>query len=640
MLSLIRRTLNSWVVLLLLGLLVVAFVVTGVRDPFGSGGVAGGSLAKVGRHNITEAEFAQEFDRFMRRAREQSPTLTNAEAAKQGAVEQVLDQMVRAQALEQFGRQQGVSISQRAVDGQIASIPAFQSGGKFDEATFRRLLAEQRISEKQLREGIAGDAIRSQLIQNLAIGATVPTGLVAPYASLLLEVRSGSIGAVPANADVGLPTDAQLDAFYKAHLSAYTIPERRSFRYALLTQAIAMAGVTISDAEIKRYYDEHQDLYGGIEQRQLAQAVVPGQDVAGKIAARVRAGEPFAKVAAELAGFSAADIDVGQVTEKRFAESTSPAVAAAAFKAAANGVAGPIKSDFGWHVVQVVKVIPSPKRSLDEARGEIVAKLRDEHAQDALSDAVAAAQDAFEGGQSFAEVAKAKKLTIVEVPAVTVAGTAPGTTYRPDPAIAPLVKQAFDPENSGQPTVQQVDKQTFALLDVGDTVAASPVPLAQIRQQVAANWIAVERMDRARATANAIVAEASKGKPLPAAFAERKLALPQLASIRRIDLGQQVKVTPPIAALFTLSQGGARAIPAPNGAGWIVVRVDKVTPGDPSREPGIAQATRAQIATALPDELARQFTNAVEREVGVQRDLKAIARVRARYLGGGDAAAR
>lgn len=639
MLSFIRRALGSWVVLLLLGLLVVAFVITGIGDPMGGGGVAAGSVAKVGDENITEAEFAQDFDRFMRRARETNPALTNAEAAQQGAVEQVLDQMIRSAALEQFGREQRVSISQRAVDGQIASIPAFQSGGKFDEPTFRRLLQQQRITERELRDGLTGDAIRGQLLQNLSIGATVPRTLVEPYAALLLETRTGSIGTVLANADVGAPTPAQLEAFYKTNIKAYTLPERRGFRYALLTQDGAMASVVTTDADIKRYYDENQETYGGIEQRQLSQVVVPTQDAAAKIAARVKAGEPFATVASALAGYSAADLDVGQVTQKRFADATSPAVAAAAFGAAANGVAGPIKSDFGWHVVQVRQIVASPKRALEAVRADIVAKLRADHAPDALSDAVAAAQDAFEEGKSFADVARERKLTVAQVPPVTATGAAPGTDYRFDTKLAPVLKAAFDPENAGQPSVQEIDKTTFALLDVGDTVAATPVPLAQIGPQVAANWAAVERMKRAKAAADAIVADVAKGKTLAAAMAERRLPAPQSASIRRLDVGQQGKVTPPIAALFTLPERGVRAIPGPNGAGWLIVRVDKVTPGDPALAPQIAQATRAQIANAMPDELARQFTNAVEREVGVKRDAKAIARLRTRYLGGSGAAA-
>lgn len=638
MLALIRRALTSWVVLLLLGILVVAFVITGVGDPFGGGGPAAGSLAKVGKDQITEVEFGQTFDRFMQRAREGNPTLTNEQAAREGGVEQILEQMIRSEALEAFGVDQGISVSQRFIDGQIAGIPAFQSGGKFDQATYERALAAQRISDRELRDGIRGDAIRSQLLQNLQLGAHVPQALVAPYASLLLESRSGTFAVVPAERmNVPAPTDAQVNAYYQANIKGYTIPERRPFRYALLTKAGATAGITVSDADVQRYYDEHQQVYGGIEQRALQQVVVQDRNVADRLAARAKAGEPFAKVAAELAGYTAADLDVGVQAQTRFAQSTSPAVAAAAFALPSGGVTAPIKSDFGWHVVRVNTVVPSRKRPLAEVRDEIVVAVRAERGEDALSDAVAAAQDAFDEGEGFADVAKARGLTVVEVPPVTRDGRVVDSDFKIEPRLASLLAQVFEPDNSEQPTVQEVDKETFALLDVGDAVPATPVALSKIRQAVAADWVRTEGMRLAKAAADAIVAESSKGAPLAAALSKRGLPAPRALSGRRIDIargGQQVP--PPLALMFSLPQGGIRAMPAPGGQGYFIVKVDAVKPGDPASEPGLIQATQSQIASAIPDELAGQFANAVEREVGVERNGTAIARVRDRYLGRGD----
>src|SRR3546814_6181967 len=55
MIGLIRRAMSSWIVLGLLGLVLIAFIVTGVGDPFGSMGGGGRRLAKVGGAAITDA---------------------------------------------------------------------------------------------------------------------------------------------------------------------------------------------------------------------------------------------------------------------------------------------------------------------------------------------------------------------------------------------------------------------------------------------------------------------------------------------------------------------------------------------------------------------------------------------------------
>jgi parvulin-like peptidyl-prolyl isomerase len=645
MLSFIRRALTSWVMLALLGILIVAFVITGIGDPFGGGGPAPGTLAKVGREAVTEAEFGQVFDRFMTQARENNPTLTNEQAARQGAVDQVLNQLVAAEALKQFGAKQGITISDRFIDGQIASVPAFQRGGQFSQEAYEAALAAQRLSPRELRDGLRDDAIRNQLLQNMIGGAFVPQSLVEPYAALLLERRVGSVGAIPVERITGVtaPTRAQVQSYYEANLRRYTIPERRPFRYALLSRADLKQRAQVSDADVAKYYDEHRVEYGGVETRRLAQVVVPDQAVATRIAARVRGGETFEKVAAELAGYSAADLDVGQQTRERFAQSTSAAVAEAAFALPASGVSNPVRSDFGWHVVRATSVQAAAPRSLASVRGEIVEKLRAERAEDALSDAVAAAEDAFDDGQSFADVVKARGLTVVDVPPVTVDGRVVNATFQLEPRLAKLLGAAFEPDATEQPTVQEIDRDTFALLDVGDPVAARPIPLGEIRQAVATDWGRDERLKRARAAAEAIVKEVSAGSTLAAALAKRGLPAAQTIQGRRIDAAQAARqggrVPAPVALMFTLPRNGVRAVPAPQGRGFFIVKVERTEPADPSAIPGLVQGTRAEIAQSAADEAAAQFARAVQDGVGVERNEAAITRVRQRLLGQGEPAA-
>ena len=62
MLASIRKALSSWVVVGLLALLVAAFVLTSVQDPFSLGG--GARLAKVGDKTISAQDFTQQFDEY------------------------------------------------------------------------------------------------------------------------------------------------------------------------------------------------------------------------------------------------------------------------------------------------------------------------------------------------------------------------------------------------------------------------------------------------------------------------------------------------------------------------------------------------------------------------------------------------
>ena len=635
MLTFFRKALSSWIVLALLGLLLVAFVITGVGDPFGGGGPAAGSLAKVGETNITEPAFRQRFDQMLQQARQQNPTATAEQAAREGLVEQLLEQMVGIEALEQFARAQGLAYSEAAIDREIAAIPAFQIAGRFDQATYEQALAAQRMTDRELREGLRGDALRRQLLVPVTYGVQPPRALAEPYASLLLERRRGAIATVPADriTDIPAPTDAQINAFYRANIARYTLPERRAFRYALLTKADAVARVSIPEADIKRYYDERQEIYGGIEQRGLSQVVVQDQAVAQRIAQRAKAGEPFATVAAELAGYAPSDVALGVLNRAGLTETTNAEIAAATFAAPSGGVVGPIRSDFGWHVLRVDSVVPGQARSLAEVRDEIVATLRAERAEDLLSDQIAEIEDAFADGQSFADVTAANELTPVQVPSATRDGRTTEQGVQLSPQVAPLIPRAFEAAPGEEPSVQELNPDTFAVLEVTDVIEPTPVPLAQIRANVAADWRREEQQRRAKALADAIVAEVRGGTPLAQALAKRGLPAPQMVDRRRIETAQDGRVPPPLALMFTMPKGSVRTLEGPDDLGYFIVTTDEVIPGDPSTAPQILQATQAEMVRNAEEELLGQFARAVEAEVGVERDASAIQAVKQRYLG-------
>ncbi len=149
MISFFRRYLTSLPVLILFGLILVAFAVTGINDPFG-GGAPAGSIAKVGERTITENQLLQAFDRAARQIRERNPTATQADLARDGGVEQIATQLIGQTAMEELGRTAGIVASERLIGAELAAIPAFQTGGKFDEAAYRRVLAEQQLNDKEL----------------------------------------------------------------------------------------------------------------------------------------------------------------------------------------------------------------------------------------------------------------------------------------------------------------------------------------------------------------------------------------------------------------------------------------------------------------------------------------------------------
>jgi peptidyl-prolyl cis-trans isomerase D len=642
MISFLRRALSSWIVLGLLGLVLIAFIVTGVNGPSGSGPNAangGTTVAKAGGISISAIDLSRRMQNQFDRIRREQPTIEPKAFVAAGGFDQVTDALITARALDAWGHAQGFAISKRLVDAEIAGIPAFRGvTGQFDEKTMRALLAQQRVSERDLRNDITSELLRSQVLTPVAAGLPMPVSLAKPYASLLVELRTGQVGIIPlaAVADTRQPTDAEIATAYKTNIATYTRPETRVLRYALFGPANVADKAKPSDAEITAYYQGNASKYAARQTRSLSQVIVPTEAAAKAIAAKAASGASLA-AAATQAGLEASTL-TDQV-QADYAKTANAQIAQAAFAAAKGALVGPIKGAFGWYVVKVDAITGAPARSLDQVRGEIAAALTKEKADAALSDLATAINDAIDDGSSFDEVAKSNKLTVTTTPPVLANGSAPDVAdWKAPPELAALLRPGFEAGPDDKPTVETVVKgEQFAVFGVRQVIAPTPLPLARVRDAVARNIIVTRTRAKARAIAADITAKVNKGMPLAAAMAATGVKLPpvQPASARQIDLSRidPKQVPPPVRALFDMKPGQASSMPADNGGAYFVVVLSAVAPGDFAKYPGLVDNTRGELSQASSTELAEQFMKAVQQDVGVTRNADAIAQVKRQFSG-------
>jgi len=163
------------------------------------------------------------------------------------------------------------------------------------------------------------------------------------YAELLVARHEGTIGVVQAKPDgIAVPTDQEVAAFYKANVARYSLPERRSLRYAMIS-ADTVTAPAPTDAEIAAQYKTDAAKYAASETRTIQRVVLPDENAAKAFAAKLAQGTSF-DAAATQAGLAAADINVGAVTHDAFAASDGKPLADAAFALPSNGTTAPVKS--------------------------------------------------------------------------------------------------------------------------------------------------------------------------------------------------------------------------------------------------------------------------------------------------------
>ncbi len=281
-----------------------------------------------------------------------------------------------------------------------------------------------------------------------------------------------------------------------------------------------------------------------------------------------------------------------------------------------------------------------PGKSLAEARPTIVEELTKKKTTDALAAIRDALEDSIADNANFSELVTDQKLTAAVTPPLTATGLNPETpAAQPDPALLPLLSAAFQSEEGDDPQVVGTGEDgSFALVALDRIVRAAPRPIAQVRDQVATDFTADRARRAARAAATKVLAAVNKGATIDKALADAGVRGGKVE--RAVAARSQINADPrgpnPVLALmFSMKGGTAKMLEAPDRAGWLIVKVDQIQPGDAAKVPQVVTATRRDLSQAIGAEYAQQFTNAVQKAMKVTRNTDAIARVKASLAGQG-----
>ncbi len=643
MLTFFRNFAKKPLGLAIFALVVIAFIVTlyDSNSMFGGSGGTGGAIAKVGSMTVAEGEAQRRIQTQLEGARQQKPELDMAAFVAEGGAEQTIDQMINGSAFEQYAATNGIVASRKLVDGAIASIAAFNGpNGQFDRTTFLNILAQRRIPENQLRADFGREAITKMLLVPVAGGARAPATLVAPYATLMLETRQGLIGVVPSAAfasNTPLP-DSEVADYYKRNIARYTVPERRTIKLAQFDRTRFAASAVPTEAEIAAAYKAAASKYAGRETRGFTQIIIQKQSDAESLLAKVRGGTSMADAAKSV---ELEALAVGATDKAAFEKLTGPRVAEAAFAAPKGGFAALAQSGLGFHIVRVDTVAVIAAQPLAAVRGELVAELSKVKTDEALADFVAKVEEEINGGATFDDVAKKYALTATATPAITASGVAPDVQgFTLPPELQPLLRDAFQADSGDDPQVASIGNGTaYVLYHMDRIIPSAPRPLADIRNQVMADAQVDKAATAARRVAEAVAANVNKGMAFAQALsgAGVKLPAPRPASGRRLDIVQSPdKVPPALTMMFSMAEKRAKVLAVPQGAGWFIVYLDKITPGDPREAQPLVAATQAQLSRLVGDEYVQQFAAAIKAKVGVTRNDAALAAFK-RSLAGGTA---
>jgi peptidyl-prolyl cis-trans isomerase D len=193
------------------------------------------------------------------------------------------------------------------------------------------------------------------------------------------------------------PSDAELQAFFQQNAARYAnaVPETRKIQFIAFDDASLPGGrPQVSDAEIQAYYTAHQDQFKVPEEvktRHILITVAKGADAATENAARAKAqdilkqlqsGAKFADLAKKYSDDPGSK-DQGGELPMMPTSNLDPAYAKAAMALNPGQTSGLVRSQFGYHIIQLEAKDAAHTKPLSEVRDSIVAALESQKAASA-----------------------------------------------------------------------------------------------------------------------------------------------------------------------------------------------------------------------------------------------------------------
>jgi peptidyl-prolyl cis-trans isomerase D len=328
--------------------------------------------------------------------RQRGPQYANNAMLVQFMSQQVGQQLVQQQVLLQEAHKLGITATDGDVRTYLHTGPTGEvlfPGGKYigDQAYAQLVNDRLNMSVKDFEDGIKDD-ITARRLQALITSSVTVSDQEVKDAYVKQNIKIKFDYAVISSDDISKsinPSDGDLQTFFKKNAARYAnaVPEQRKITYfAFTTSQIPGGFPTPTQQQIQQYYNEHLSDYQVPEtatSRHILISVPEGADAKTDAAAKAKAemvqkqlqaGGSWADLAKKYSDDPGSKNTGGELGPAERGKMV-PAFDTAIFTQKIGDITI-VKSNFGYHVVQVEARTSAHTKPLSEVQGDILATLQ------------------------------------------------------------------------------------------------------------------------------------------------------------------------------------------------------------------------------------------------------------------------
>ncbi len=626
----IREKAQGWIAWLIVAFISIPFALWGIQSYLGVGEEP--VAATVDGEEITQREVDRQVRLLRDRLRVELGGAYRPELFPEAALRrQVLEQLINQEVLQRAADAWNLRAGDELVRAAIRSIPAFQRNGRFDVEAYNIAVRNQGLSQRAFEESIRLELVLDQLQRGVTDSAIATDLEVNEYIRLRDQKRRVSWLRMDGRRLIAdyTPTDEELKAYYDEHKARWRIPERVKVEYLLLDPETVGAEVEVTEEALKDYWAQHKDEFQVPEERKVRHILVAlpenadaeqetqARARADAIVERLKAGEDFSDLARELSddpGSREQGGELGWLSEGMMPKTFE----AVAFALDEGEVSRPVRTPFGFHVVQVTGIKSGGEGDFESLRHRVEAAYRRHRAEERLFDKAEQLADlAYEHPDELETAAEALGLEIRRSDWFDRNG-GEGPLASPKVAAAAFSQDVLEEGHNSE--LIELDEDQVLVLRVVEHEMEQVPPFEAVEAEVRKALLADKAAERARERGESLVARLAAGElDLDRAAQESGSKVISPGMIGRRSTEAPMPVVEKAFALPRPAEGhvsvGGVELP---GGDYAVLVVSGVEDGDPS---------------ALDDEARRNEARNLARAKGqaqfgfLVRDLRAAAEV-------------
>jgi peptidyl-prolyl cis-trans isomerase D len=578
------RTRGKPLQLFLLAIIALSFVLVAVHGYTRFTDPAMATVAKIGGTTITQAEWDQAHQRQVENLRRQMPNIDAKLLDSPAAKRETLDAMVRERVLAVAADKLHLTTTDDRLHRLFVQDPQFAQLRNPDGSVNKDLLAAQGQSVDQFEAALRQDVSRRQVMRGLGTSVIAAPAVADAALDPLLQRREVQLQRFDTAAYKSKvqPTDAEIEAYYKAHEDQFRAPEQARIDYIVLDLEAVKKDIALSDEEMRNYYEQNAARFTAPQERRASHLLVQApkdapatereqaKAKAEKLLEQARKNpESFAELAKKNSDDPSSAAQGGDLAFTGRGGFASQALEDAVFSMKPGDVQL-VESEFGWHVVKLDAVRGGEKKPFDAVRASIEDDVRRQLAQKRFSEAAEQFRNiVYEQPESLQPAIDKLKLT--KLSATVQRTPSPDAT---GPLASPKLLDAVfgDDALKNKRNTDAIETAPNQLVSahVVQHMPAHALPLTEVKDRVRERVVAEQAAALARKEGEARLAQLKQGgdaASLPAAVTVSRnqpqgLSRNALEALMRADAGKL-----PTALGVDLAEGG-----------YLVARVLKVEP--------------------------------------------------------------